>query len=163
MSKRHKTLEKTRRREVFFFFHSYFTNKKTDFYVLGIKPWKKIGEELFFFSYSYFTNKKTDFKTKILGCKGRMGFLNQDKFDHDKGQNSEGRPNCARQSLASTLSAPRVAATSYCDPGRHANVVTPCVLTPCFFKRAQSKWHDSLGHRLRPGTRNRSVRFSTSG
>ena len=30
----------------------------------------------------------------------------------------EGRPNCARQSLASTLSAPRVAATSYCDPGR---------------------------------------------
>ena len=43
----------------------------------------------------------------------------------------EGRPNCARQSLASTLSAPRVAATSYCDPGRHANVITPCLLTPC--------------------------------
>ena len=43
----------------------------------------------------------------------------------------EGRPNCARQSLASTLSAPRVAATSCCDPGRHANVITPCLLTPC--------------------------------
>ena len=43
----------------------------------------------------------------------------------------EGRPNCARQSLASKLSAPRVAATSHCDPGRHANVVTPCLLTPC--------------------------------
>ena len=42
----------------------------------------------------------------------------------------EGRPNCARQSLASTLSAPRVAATLYCDPGRHANVVTPCLLSP---------------------------------
>ena len=23
------------------------------------------------------------------------------------------------------------AATSYCDPGRHANVITPCLLTPC--------------------------------
>ena len=43
----------------------------------------------------------------------------------------EGRPNCARQSLASALSAPRVAATSYCHPGRHANVITPCLLTPC--------------------------------
>ena len=43
----------------------------------------------------------------------------------------KGRPNFARQSLASTLSAPRVAATSYCDPGRHANVITPCLLTPC--------------------------------
>ena len=43
----------------------------------------------------------------------------------------EGRPNCARQSLATALSAPRVAATLYCDPGRHANVVTPCLLTPC--------------------------------
>ena len=43
----------------------------------------------------------------------------------------KGRPNLARQSLASTLSAPRVAATSYCDPGRHANVITPCLLTPC--------------------------------
>ena len=32
----------------------------------------------------------------------------------------EGRPNCARQSLASALLAPCVAATSYCDPGRHA-------------------------------------------
>ena len=36
----------------------------------------------------------------------------------------EGRPKCARQSLASTVSAPHVAATSYCDPSRHANVVT---------------------------------------
>ena len=43
----------------------------------------------------------------------------------------EGRLNCVRQSLASTVSAPRVAATSYCDPGRHANVITPCFLTPC--------------------------------
>ena len=40
-----------------------------------------------------------------------------------------GRPQCARQSLASALSAPRVAATSYCDPGRHANVITACLLT----------------------------------
>ena len=32
---------------------------------------------------------------------------------------------CARQSLASTLSACRVAASSYCHPGRHANVVQP--------------------------------------
>ena len=43
----------------------------------------------------------------------------------------EGQPNCARQSLASTLPAPCVAATSYCDPGRHAHVITPCLLTPC--------------------------------
>ena len=43
----------------------------------------------------------------------------------------ERRPNRARQSLASTLSAPRVAATWYCHPGRHANVITPCLLTPC--------------------------------
>ena len=42
----------------------------------------------------------------------------------------EGRPSYARQLLASTLSAPRVTATSYCDPGRHANVITPCLLTP---------------------------------
>ena len=42
----------------------------------------------------------------------------------------EGRPNCARQSLASTVSAPRVAATLFCHPGRHANVVAPCLLTP---------------------------------
>ena len=62
----------------------------------------------------------------------------------------EGRPNCARQSLASALSAPRVAATSYCDPGRHADVVTPCLLTPVFERalkiwalRAQS-WKKSL-------------------
>ena len=37
---------------------------------------------------------------------------------------------CARQSLASTLSAPRVAATSYCDPGRLANVVTAMFAYP---------------------------------
>ena len=43
----------------------------------------------------------------------------------------EGRPNCARQALASTVSAPRVAATSHCDPGCHTNVITPCLLTPC--------------------------------
>ena len=40
----------------------------------------------------------------------------------------EGRPNCARESLASAVSAPRVAATSYCHRGRHANVVTPFCL-----------------------------------
>ena len=43
----------------------------------------------------------------------------------------EGRPNSARQLLASTRPAPRVAATSYCDPGRHANVFTLSLLTPC--------------------------------
>ena len=43
----------------------------------------------------------------------------------------ERRPNGTRQLLASTLSAPRVAATSYCDPGRHANFITRCLLTPC--------------------------------
>ena len=37
---------------------------------------------------------------------------------------------------ASTLSAPRAAATSYCDPGRHANVVTPLFAYP-LSKRAQ--------------------------
>ena len=48
----------------------------------------------------------------------------------------EGRPNCARQSLASTQSAPHGAATSYCDPGHHANVVTPLLAYP-LFKLAQ--------------------------
>ena len=43
----------------------------------------------------------------------------------------DGRPNCARQSLASTLSTPHVAVTWHCDPGRHANVITPCLLAPC--------------------------------
>ena len=38
--------------------------------------------------------------------------------------------------LPVTLSAPRVAATSYCDPGRHANVITPCLLTPCLNGKA---------------------------
>ena len=33
------------------------------------------------------------------------------------------RPNCARQSLARTVSALAVAATSYCHPGRNTNVV----------------------------------------
>ena len=33
------------------------------------------------------------------------------------------RPKCMRQSLASTVSALAVAATSYCHAGRHANVV----------------------------------------
>ena len=42
----------------------------------------------------------------------------------------EGRLNFVRQSLASTLSAPRIAATLYCHPGRDANLVTPCLLTP---------------------------------
>ena len=51
----------------------------------------------------------------------------------------EGRPNSARQSLASTVSAPRVAATSYCSHGRHANVITLCLLTPPF-KRAQEEY-----------------------
>ena len=40
------------------------------------------------------------------------------------------RPNCARQSLASTQSAPCAAATSYWHPGRHANVVTPVCFPP---------------------------------
>ena len=48
----------------------------------------------------------------------------------------EGRPNCARRSLASALSAPRVGATSYCDAGGHANVVTPMFAYP-LFKRPQ--------------------------
>ena len=47
----------------------------------------------------------------------------------------EERPNCVRQSLANTLSAHRVAATSYCRPGHHANVVTPCLLTLCLNMR----------------------------
>ena len=51
----------------------------------------------------------------------------------------EGRPNCARQSLASTLSAPHVAETSCCDPGRHAKSCGKCHY-PLFaypmFKRA---------------------------
>ena len=51
----------------------------------------------------------------------------------------EGRPNCARQSLANKLSAPRVAATSYCDPSRHANVITPCLFTPCLNVPKRSK------------------------
>ena len=62
----------------------------------------------------------------------------------------EGRPNCARQSLASTLSAPRVAATWYCDPGRHANVITPCSLTPCLnvpYFSGKKKQHTSK-HKL---------------
>ena len=37
----------------------------------------------------------------------------------------EGRPNCERQS--STVSVLRVARGWYCHPGRHANVVTPCL------------------------------------
>ena len=53
----------------------------------------------------------------------------------------EGRPKCVcvcvRQSLASTLSVPRVAATSYCDPGRHSHGITPCLLAPCLNKCAQ--------------------------
>ena len=36
-----------------------------------------------------------------------------------------------RQSLASTVSARRIAASSYCHCGRHANVVTPCLFAPC--------------------------------
>ena len=37
----------------------------------------------------------------------------------------EWRPNCARQPLASTLSAPRVAARSYCDPGSYCQIPWP--------------------------------------
>ena len=43
----------------------------------------------------------------------------------------EGLPSCARQSLASTLSALAVAAALYCHPRRHTNVVTPSLLNPC--------------------------------
>ena len=43
----------------------------------------------------------------------------------------EARPNCARQSLASTVSALAVAGTSCCHPSSHANAVTSCLLTPC--------------------------------
>ena len=57
----------------------------------------------------------------------------------------EGHPNCARQSLASTLSAPRVSATSYCDPGRHASVVTPCLVNP-LRKRGQLLFSASCAH-----------------
>ena len=57
----------------------------------------------------------------------------------------ERRPNCVRQSLASTPSAPRVAATSYCHPGRHANVITPCLLTPCL--NAPKSWAKFLGQK----------------
>ena len=65
----------------------------------------------------------------------------------------EGRPNCARQLLASTFLAPCVAATSYCefcDPGHHANVDTPCLFTPflnvpkkCLPPRIQHILHSS--------------------
>ena len=41
------------------------------------------------------------------------------------------RPNCSQQSLAGTVSALVVATTSYCHPDRHANVITPCLPTPC--------------------------------
>ena len=37
----------------------------------------------------------------------------------------QGQPNCVQQSLASALSALRIAATSYCDPGRHAMLYIP--------------------------------------
>ena len=39
-------------------------------------------------------------------------------------------PDCARQSLASMLSALAIAATSYCRPSCHANVVPPVCLLP---------------------------------
>ena len=41
----------------------------------------------------------------------------------------EGQSICARQSLASALSAFAIVATSYRHPSRHANLVTPCLLT----------------------------------
>ena len=46
------------------------------------------------------------------------------------------RPNCARQSLASTVSVLAVAATSYCHPGRHANCY-PLFAYVLFIKPAQ--------------------------
>ena len=64
----------------------------------------------------------------------------------------EGRPKCARQSLASTLSAPRVAATSYCDPGCHANVITPC--TPCLNVPNEIPSHFTLSHKGRFESKN---------
>ena len=65
----------------------------------------------------------------IVSLRGRTGNRTVTQMQHPF--LVEGRPKCARQSLASTLSAPRIAATPYCDPGRHANVITPCLLTPC--------------------------------
>ena len=41
------------------------------------------------------------------------------------------RPHRVQQSLSSTLSACGVSASSYCHPSRHANVVKPCLPTPC--------------------------------
>ena len=51
----------------------------------------------------------------------------------------EGRPNCARQSLASTLSAPRVAATPCCDPVATQMSLPPVSAAVCLppVKRAQ--------------------------
>ena len=43
----------------------------------------------------------------------------------------EGRPKRTRKSLASTVSVHCVPAASYCHPCRHANVVAPCLLSPC--------------------------------
>ena len=52
----------------------------------------------------------------------------------------EGLPNCARQSLARTLSALVVAATLYCQPGRHVNVAAPCLLTTCINLPCCQNW-----------------------
>ena len=49
----------------------------------------------------------------------------------------EGRPNCVRQSLASTLSAPRVAATSCCAPRSPRKCHYPLFAYP-LLKRAQT-------------------------
>ena len=43
----------------------------------------------------------------------------------------------ARESLASSVSVHRVAAAWYCHPGRHANVVSPCLLAYPLVKPAR--------------------------
>ena len=54
----------------------------------------------------------------------------------------ERQPNWARQSLASTVLAPRVAVTSYCQPGCQANVATlPLLNVP----HTISKGHCAIG------------------
>ena len=52
-----------------------------------------------------------------------------------------GRDNRFQYSVAT----PRTPATSYCDPCRHANVVTPCLLTPCL-QRVQDRGIAAMLH-----------------
>ena len=68
----------------------------------------------------------------IVSSRGRTGNRTVTQMRHPL--LVEGRPNCARQSLASArrcCTAPHVAPTSCCDPGRHTNVIILCLPTPC--------------------------------